>query len=99
MDEKLEEKKLPQLALADGTKFDCPMCGLARTTGRLLIEVHGLSLMEAVSIFDNPSLTAKITMDYGDGVKDFKGFTVLEGVDVLGENMARVTLRRRYEEE
>lgn len=97
-EEKKEEKK-PPLTLADGTKLDCPMCGLARSTGRLLIEVHGLTLMEAAATFDNPEATATITMDYGDGVKDYKGFVVLEGVDVLGDKQVRVTLRRRYEEE
>lgn len=94
----MDEKKLPQIELADGSKLDCAMCGLARTTGRLLIEIRNLNLLKAVKIFDNAAKTATITMPYDDGDKVYKGFSVLESVDVL-DGGVRVSLRRRYEGE
>lgn len=97
MDEKME-KKLPELELADASKLECALCGYARTTGRLLIEVVGLTLMEAVKIFDDPSKTATIAMPYDDGNKVYSGFVVLESIDVT-DGGVRVSLRRRYEGE
>lgn len=94
----IEEKKLPQLELADGSKLDCAMCGLARTTGRLVIELRKLNLLKAVKIFDDPSNTASITMPYDDGNKVYSGFVVLESIDVT-DGGVRVSLRRRYVEE
>lgn len=93
-----EEKKLPQIKLADDSEYDCTLCGYARTTGRLLIEVVGLTLMEAVKIFDDPSKTASITMPYDDGDKVYSGFVVLDSIDVTDTGV-RVSLRRRYEGE
>lgn len=97
MDEKMG-KKLPELELADASKLECTLCGYARTTGRLLIEVVGLTLMEAVKIFDNTAKTATITMPYDDGDKVYSGFVVLESIDVT-DGGVRVSLRRRYEGE
>lgn len=93
-----EEKKLPQIKLADGSEYDCTLCGYARTTGRLLIEVVGLTLMETIKIFDDPSKTASITMPYDDGNKVYSGFVLLESIDVTDTGV-RVSLRRRYEGE
>lgn len=94
-----EEKKLPQIKLADDSEYDCTLCGYARTTGRLLIELPGLKLIEAVGIFDDNAKTAEITMPYDEGDKTYKGFEVLESVDVLEDGGVRVSLRRRYVEE
>lgn len=93
-----EEKKLPQIKLADDSEYDCTLCGFARTTGRLLIEIRNLDLLKAVKIFDDPSNTASITMPYDDGNKVYSGFVVLESIDVM-DGGVRVTLRRRYEGE
>lgn len=89
---------LPKIELADGTMLRCSLCGLAHTTGRLIIEVHGLTLMGACEIFDDPQKTATITMPYDEGAKTYKGFTIFEGVDLV-DGAVRVSLRRRYEGE
>lgn len=95
----MEIKNLPKLILADGAVLRCSLCGHAHTTGRLLIEVHGITLLGACEIFDDPQKTAELTMPYSEGDKTYRGFTVLEGVDVVDGGGVRVSLRRRYEGE
>ena len=92
-------ENLPKIELADGTKLTCSLCGLAHTTGRLLVEVYGITLMNACKIFDDPKKTASITMPYDDGDKVYQGYVVLESVDVVEGGGVRVALRRRYEGE
>ena len=91
-------KNLPKLTLADGSEVPCDFFGLS-STGRLYIDVYGMSWREACELFDDPEKTASMTFPFDTGPETRRGFTVLLGHDLIEDGGVRITMRRPYAEE
>lgn len=94
----MQVDNLSSLKMADGSELKCSLFGLSHS-GRLYIEVHGVTWREAGDIFEDPEKTRRMTFPFSDGPVTRVGFTVFEGVDNLENGGVRVTMRRRYEGE
>lgn len=91
-------KTLPKLTLADGSQLPCDFFGLSGS-GRLYIDVYGLSWREACDLFDKTEKTAEMTFPFDGGPVTRRGFTVLLGHDLIEDGGVRITMRRPYAEE
>lgn len=89
---------LPKLTLADGSQLPCDLFGVS-STGRLYIDVYGLSWREACEIFDQKEKTSEMTFPFDGGPETRHGFTVLLGHDLIEDGGVRLTMRRPYAEE
>lgn len=84
--------------LANGKEFDCPFLGVA-SVGIAYIDVHGLTMLEALSAFGDSQATE--VMLYHEGApneRKLTGYTQLIGVEYADTDMQiiRVALRRPY---
>lgn len=92
---------MPTIHLSSGAVYDCPFCGLA-SVGILYIDVMGLDLADALSVFGDGTSTNTIVYTAGEQARTFDGYTVLLGVEfatATRDGAVRVSLRRPYEGE
>lgn len=92
---------MPKIILADGTTFDCEFCGVS-STGVLYLDIVGISMANAVTLFGNNEKTSKIiyrtSTENSSQDTEYKNFTVLVGVNALQNlgGIMRVSMRRPY---
>lgn len=89
---------LPKLKMADGSELPCGFFGLS-SSGRLYIDVYGMTWREACDLFDDPQKTSAMTYPFDGGPATRIGFTVLVGHDLIEDGGVRLTMRRPYVEE
>lgn len=92
---------MPTFTLSNGKRYECPFCGLA-SVGILYVDVMGLSLSEALSVFGDRQGTKTTVYEAGEQKRTFDGYTVLLGVEYATatcDGAVRVSLRRPYEGE
>ena len=88
---------MPTITLNNGTRYECPFCGLA-SVGILYVDFIGMNLVQALEIFNNPENTKHLEYISGNEKVSYEGFTFLVGVEWAYDDnkVVRVSLRRPY---
>lgn len=92
---------MPKIILTDGTEFNCNFCGIS-STGVMYIDLTGITMAQAVSLFGNAEKVSKIIYRtyLEDSVQDaeYNNFSVLIGVQYVQnlDGVTRVSMRRPY---
>lgn len=86
----------PKIKLNDSTAYECSFCGLS-SSGTLYLDVPGLSLSEALTVFSDKNQVKTVVYSAGDASIQYSGYTNLIGIEyVLDGASVRVSLRRPY---
>ena len=92
---------IPKIILANEQEFDCNFCGVS-STGVMYIDLVGVSLAQAVTLFSNAENTSKIIYRtfQGENAQNtvYNNFSVLIGVQYVQnlDGLTRVSMRRPY---
>lgn len=93
------DENMPRLTLADGTSVPCAFFGVS-STGRLYIDIFGMTMAEAFAAFGDAEKTKEMTLSAPNAeTLTRKGFSVFLGVEVTDGGAVRVTMRRKFEGE
>lgn len=87
-----------QIVLSNGTRFPCTEFGYSRLGDLLRIEVTGISLPSAFSVFSDPGATQRIQyVDDQNGnrtIEEKNGYTVIDSIRRVDEQTIRLALTR-----
>ena len=92
---------MPKIILADGSEFDCNFCGVS-SSGVMYLDLTGISMAQAVSLFGNGEKVSKITyrtyQEENTVDTEYNNFSVLIGVQYVQnlDGVTRVSMRRPY---